>query len=62
MRETDAKLPGFDHDHYTDHLQLDHIDLPKLVGEFMTVRLSTISMYENIRPELLQRTGQANGI
>ena len=62
VREENAEVPGFDHDAYTDHLQLDHVQLPKLVGELMTVRLSTITFYENLRPEHFHCSGKANGV
>lgn len=62
LREENAELPGFDHDAYTDNLKLEHVEYPKLVGELMTVRLSTVTFFENIRQEDLARKGKANGV
>jgi hypothetical protein len=62
VREENASVPGYDHDAYTDNLKLDHVEYPKLVGELMTVRLSTVTFFENLRTEHYLSKGNANGI
>jgi len=62
IREENATVPGYDHDMYGDNSNLDHVEYPKLVGELMTVRLSTVTFFENLRVEDLKCSGSANDI
>ncbi len=60
-REDHPSIPGYDHDSY-GMAPVAHIGYPKLVGELMTIRLSTIALFENFSDDQLARRGTANGI
>jgi len=61
LRQSNAVLPGYDHEAYVDELRLDHVTFEELIEEFSDVRRSTRSFYRNISPTELDRIGTANG-
>jgi uncharacterized damage-inducible protein DinB len=54
-------LPGFDENAYVPAGEFDARPLGSLMGEFRTLRLSTISLVDGMPPDAWTRTGQASG-
>jgi hypothetical protein len=53
-------LPGYDQDHAVQLAQANQTPWPQLVEEFRTVRLGTISFFNNLPIEAWSRSGIAN--
>ena len=53
-------LPGFDQDKYTDH-DWGHLSKEQLWREFSAVRRSTIALFKNMNPDMLEKIGKVAG-
>ena len=60
-RNDQTPLPGFEQNDYVPESNVAHRTVPDLLEEFNLLRKSTIMMYENFTPEMLERQGQASG-
>ncbi len=54
-------LSGFDEDEYVPNSGASDRSIESILDEYKTLRASTISFFENLTPEMLGRTGIANG-
>jgi uncharacterized damage-inducible protein DinB len=54
-------LPGFDQDLYVQNSLANKRSLASIIAEFEAVRASSISLYQNLCPEVLLNEGNANG-
>jgi len=54
-------LPSFDQDICVDGAEANDVPWPKLKDEFRSIRLSTISLFENLPAAAWARTGVASG-
>ena len=59
-RGFDAPLPGYDQETAASGANADSIAWPAHVEEFRSVRLATLSLFENLPPEAWMRTGVAS--
>ncbi|GJM29461.1 MAG: DNA damage-inducible protein DinB [Cyclobacteriaceae bacterium] len=60
-RNDQAPLPGFDQDDYIMECPLTHRPVPDLLEELSYIRKTTVKLFENFTPEMLQRIGSASG-
>ena len=56
-----AKINGYDHDAYVDEAHGSSRSLKDLLEELNRLRASTIDLFKSLTPEMLARTGNANG-
>jgi len=54
-------LPGFDQDLFVQNSLANKRSLASIIAEFEAVRLSSLSLYQNLCPETLLNEGNANG-
>lgn len=54
-------LPGFDEDEYVPNSGASDRSVESIMDEYKALRASTITFFENLTPEMLGRTGIANG-
>lgn len=54
-------LPGFDEDEYVPHSGAAIRSAESILEEYRALRASTISFFENLTPEMMGRSGIANG-
>jgi hypothetical protein len=59
-RNDSTALPGFDEDAYAVTGNADERSLKELLKEFDSVRRSSISLFECMNEEIIERTGTAN--
>lgn len=59
-RNDATALPGFDQDPYVATGKANERSIQSLAEEFMTVRLSTISLFSNLPDDVWMRMGTAN--
>ncbi len=55
------KLNGFDQDDYVANCAVDDRSLSSILDDYMTVRLSTISLFKSLNEEQLKLKGNASG-
>jgi hypothetical protein len=60
-RNEKGALPGFDQDGYASQSGANQRTGESLLEEFETVRMATISLFNNLREEALSRSGFADG-
>lgn len=54
-------LPGFDENEYVPHSGASSRSVADILAEYKALRASTISFIKNLTPEMLTRSGIANG-
>ncbi len=54
-------LPGFDENQYVPNSHASSRTAESLLQEYLAVRRSTLSLFQNMDPSALQRCGMANG-
>ena len=59
-RKESASLPGFDENAYASNSEANQRNWLSLCNEFMNVRRSTLDLFENFRPEMLEQRGISN--
>jgi hypothetical protein len=59
-RGEQQSLPGFDENQYADEADVSRRHVKDLKEEFLTVRLSTIQLFQGLPEPLLARSGMAN--
>jgi hypothetical protein len=60
-RNDKTDLPGYDHDAYVPFSGANERTICDIYKEFNEVRESTISLFKSFTPEMLARSGTANG-
>jgi len=60
-RNDTTPLPGFDENEYTPNSGAAIRTVGSLLEEYLAVRRATLSLFQNLSPEMLSRTGTANG-
>ena len=60
-RGDQTPLPGFEQDDYVNNLKIDHLCKNDIIEEWKTVRTSTILLFRNLDPLLLDYEGIASG-
>jgi hypothetical protein len=60
-RNDSTPLPGFDENEYTPNSGAALRTVGSLMEEYLAVRRSTLALFQNLSPEMLSRTGTANG-
>ncbi|MEJ6736661.1 MAG: DinB family protein [Flavobacteriales bacterium] len=60
-RNDQTDLPGYDHDAYVPYSGANERRLCDICKEFNEVRESTIALFKSFTPEMLERSGRANG-
>jgi uncharacterized damage-inducible protein DinB len=60
-RGDDTELPGFEQDAYSAVASANRRPLDDLLGEYITVRQATVSLFEGLPDDALRRIGTANG-
>lgn len=59
-RGDSGELPGFNQDHYVEHSNFDEWPLEKLMKNYETVRVSTLTLFESFTDKMLLRRGIAS--
>jgi hypothetical protein len=59
-RGEQQSLPGFDENAYAAAAYVSRRHIRDLKEEFLTVRLSSIQLFQGFRPEVLERSGISN--
>jgi len=54
-------LPGFDQDLFVLNSFAQERSLASIIAEFEAVRVASLSLYQNLNPQVLQNEGNANG-
>lgn len=57
-----TSLPGYDHDSYVQHADLEERSLQDVVSEYGFIRRSNIALFEGFSERAWVREGSANGI
>lgn len=60
-RNDATDLPGFDEDWYVENSNGNIRPINELIEEFKQVRKATLSLFKSFSPEMLEKTGSANG-
>lgn len=60
-RKDKTELPGFDHDVFVLNSNANHRTLKDILKEYKSIRKSTILLFKNFTPEMLEHGGVANG-
>jgi uncharacterized damage-inducible protein DinB len=60
-RNDATDLPGFDEDWYVDNSNGNERPIKELLKEFKLVRKTTLALFKSFSPEMLGKTGSANG-
>lgn len=60
-RNDQTDLPGYDHDAYVPVSGANDRKLCEICKEFDLVRQATIALYKSFTPEMLEKSGTANG-
>ena len=60
-RNDQTPLPGFDENEYADQAHANDRRLDDLIDEFITVRRSTIQLFNSFKTDVMQRQGIASG-
>ncbi len=60
-RGDDTPLAGFDENRYTPAGRFDERPLGSVAAEFAAVRAATLAMFRGFAPDVVQRSGLANG-
>lgn len=60
-RKDKTELPGFDHDVFVLNSNANHRTLKDILKEYKSIRKSTILLFKNFTPEMLEQGGIANG-
>lgn len=60
-RNDKTEMPGYDHDAYVPFSGANERRICDICKEFNEVRESTVSLFKSFTPEMLERTGSANG-
>jgi hypothetical protein len=55
-------LPGFEQDDYVKNGNFNQMSLDKLIEEYVAVRHSSILLFRNFSPEVMNRSGVANEV
>ncbi len=61
VRNDKTELPGFDHDEYVKHSGANERTLKSLLKEYKAQRKSTLQLFKNFTPEMMNKSGVANG-
>lgn len=61
-RGEQLELPGFEEDAYAEQADCSHRTIGDLLLEHRTIRNGTIALFRSFTPEMLVRSGTANGI
>jgi len=60
-RNDSTPLPGFDENEYAPNSGASLRTVGSIMEEYLAVRRSTLALFQNLSPEMLSRTGTANG-
>lgn len=60
-RKDKTELPGFDHDVFVLNSNANQRALKDILKEYKTIRKSTLALFKNFTPEMLEQGGVANG-
>lgn len=60
-RNDPTPLPGFDENHYMTHANIEGRSLEHLLDEWQTVRMATLSLFDTLDENALQRIGYTGG-
>lgn len=60
-RKDKTELPGFDHDVFVLNSNANQRTLKDILKEYKTIRKSTLALFKNFTPEMLEQGGVANG-
>jgi len=60
-RNDDTELPSFEQDDFAAHSEANGRRLDSLIDEYVSVRLSTLSLFDGLPESALARQGIANG-
>jgi hypothetical protein len=61
-RNDKTELPGFEENDYVPASNAAVRTPPSIVSEYNAIRNSTIELFKNFTPDVLMRTGKANGV
>lgn len=60
-RKDKTELPGFDHDVFVLNSNANNRTLKSILKEYKIIRKSTLALFKNFTPEMLEQGGIANG-
>lgn len=60
-RKDKTELPGFDHDIFVLNSNANQRTLKDILKEYKIIRKSTLALFKNFTPEMLEQGGIANG-
>jgi uncharacterized damage-inducible protein DinB len=60
-RKDKTELPGFDHDIFVLNSNANQRTLKDILKEYKAIRKSTLALFKNFTPEMLEQGGIANG-
>lgn len=60
-RKDKTELPGFDHDIFVLNSNANQRTLKDILKEYKIIRKSTLALFKNFTPEMLEQGGVANG-
>lgn len=60
-RKDTTELPGFDHDVFVLNSNANQRTLKDILKEYKIIRKSTLALFKNFTPEMLEQGGIANG-
>jgi uncharacterized damage-inducible protein DinB len=60
-RSDETELPGFDQEHYVQYSEANARSLDSLLDEFISVRMATIRLFENLPDAAWEHSVVANG-
>ncbi len=61
-RGDQSKLPGMDQDDWMKHSNYNERTIANLCNEYLAVRTSTIHLFDNMTPEMINREGIASDV
>ncbi|MFT5512952.1 MAG: hypothetical protein ACI8SE_001351 [Bacteroidia bacterium] len=61
-RKDMTQLPGYDHNHYVEVVDVSQRNIADLWDEFHAIRVSTLFLYKSFSEKDLKREGFANGM
>lgn len=60
-RNDQTPLPGFEHNDYVAHYDVENRSAASIIEEFESVRQATIGMFKHFNEDMLERIGTASG-
>ncbi|MFM7217658.1 MAG: DinB family protein [Bacteroidota bacterium] len=60
-RKDSIELPGFNENEYVMNFDFNRFSIDELVREWLTVRVASLSLFENLDEQSLDHMGRANG-